>query len=81
MCFSKKQSLPPPVTADPELARQQAEARQANIITKGEAKDRRVADALAKMSGRYGRSSLFTGGAGGAGYAAPQARSLFQTTG
>lgn len=75
MCFSKPKI--PPVQADPELARQQMEARQAAATDRANLKDQRVADAMARLGGRYGRSSLFTGTSGGAGYAAPQARSLF----
>lgn len=77
MCFGKPKP-PPPVVGDPELARQTTEARAAAQAERASAKDKRLADALSRIGGRYGRSSLFTDGAGGAGYAAPAARSLFQ---
>lgn len=79
MCF--KAPKPPAVVADPELAREKADAEANAQATRAANKDSRTETALATMMGRTGRASLFSGGAGGAGFAAPQARSLFTVNG
>lgn len=83
MCGPKKPK-PPPMTdtsVDPELQRQRRQAEEENALIKGEQKDQRTADRLQFLMGRYGRRSLFSGGQGGKGYAAPRGASLFLANG
>lgn len=75
MCF--KAPKPPPVKEDPELARQKLEAKQNAQVERAAAKEARTNDRLLEAMGRSGRSSLFSGGAGGQGFVAATARSLF----
>lgn len=77
MCF--KPPKPKPVAPNPELALQKSDSEAIAQERRSEAKKMRINETIAKMSGYTGRSSLFSGGAGGAGFAAPAARSLFVT--
>ncbi len=79
MCFSAPK--PPPVVEDPELKRQQEEARQQAQQIRSQNKKAATADEIAKQLGKVGRGSLLTGGQGGAGFSAPIARSLLQVAG
>lgn len=82
MCGPKPPRAPSTQTeADPELARQRREAELANAEAKAELKEQRTQDKLALLMGRIGRRSLFSGGQGGQGYAAPRGRSLFLQSG
>lgn len=76
MCFKKPKI--PTVVADPELAAQKEEVKADAQETRAADKETRLNAALSRANGTFGRSSLFTGGAGGAGYAAPAVRSLFE---
>ncbi len=79
MCFGpKKPAAPPPVKGDPELARQVEEERKLRQGDRAASKEARAADIIARLQGRSGRSSLFSGGAGGSGFATPVLRSLFE---
>jgi hypothetical protein len=86
MCFPKPPKPPAASstgssTADPALQRQRIQVEEDNAVIKAENKDARMEDQLALLQGRIGRASLFSGGRGGAGYAAPLGRSLFVTNG
>lgn len=85
MCFKSPKPPPPSTTgqdiADPALQRERAQAEVDASVLKAENKQRRMEDELALLQGRIGRHSLFTGGQGGAGYAAPLGRSLFVQNG
>ena len=74
MCFKKPKA--PKVTPDPELARQREEARRAAAEEREANKRARIDDRLSVLGGSSGRSLLFSQGGGGAGFAAPAARSL-----
>jgi hypothetical protein len=75
MCFKPKK--PPPVLPDTELLAQNEQQKELMLAEKTKAKQRRMEDSLAMLSGTYGRASLLSGSAGGAGFAMPLARSLF----
>jgi hypothetical protein len=75
MCFKKPK--PPVVQADPELERERAEAKQVAREERRANKQSRLEEMLARSGGKFGRSSMFSGSAGGSGFAAPLARSLF----
>lgn len=77
MCGPKVPDPPKPV-ANPELVREREQAERDMAEAKAERKRLRTEDQLAILSGRMGRKSLFTGAQGGAGYAAPLGRSLFE---
>lgn len=79
MCFKKPK--PPKVYADPQLKQQQAAARDDAAALRAADKEARTEAKLAQLSGLMGRGSLLSGGRGGAGFAAPQARSLFTVVG
>jgi hypothetical protein len=71
MCF-KKPKMPAASTeevqAEAEL-KQQREAMQAELATaKAESKDRRMQEAIAKSTGRFGFRSLLSGRKGGQGF-------------
>lgn len=74
MCF-KKPKAPKP-TPNPELARDREEARRLAAEERAAAKRSRIDEQMSVLGGNSGRSLLFTQGGGGAGFAAPQARSL-----
>lgn len=74
MCFKKPKA--PKITPDPELARQREEARRLAAEERQANKEGRISEQLSILGGNSGRSLLFTQGGGGAGFAAPQARSL-----
>jgi len=79
MCFPKAPK-PPPTTdpvLDPELARQRIEIELNTIAQKADAKKRRMEEQLAILSGKIGRKSLFSGGAGGMGFGSVFEQSLF----
>lgn len=80
MCF-KKPPKPPQVFPDPQLREQQKAARDDAAAARAADKQARTEAALARLSGAIGRNSLISGGVGGAGFAAPAARSLFVTVG
>lgn len=67
MCFSAPK--PPPVVEDPELKRQQAEARREAQAIRSQNKEKATAADLTRAMGRVGRGSLISGGQGGAGFA------------
>lgn len=76
MCF--KSPKMPTVVADADLANDKEIASLDLQATRAASKENRLAESLARANGTFGRSSLFSGGAGGMGYATPAARSLFQ---
>jgi len=79
MCF-KKPPKPPKIYADPALKQQQLDVRDDAAAQRAADKESRTEQKLAALSGRMGRGGLLSGGAGGAGYAMPAARSLFVTS-
>lgn len=85
MCFSTPK--PPSANetgqaqANIDVQRQRMAAEEDNAAIKAANKDVRMQDQLALLSGKIGRKSLFSGGQGGKGYAAPQGKSLFVTNG
>ena len=79
MCFSAPK--PPPVIEDPELKAQQQAARDQAAQIRAQNKKTATADEIARQMGKVGRGSLLSGGAGGAGFAAPLARSLLAVRG
>lgn len=76
MCFKKPKI--PAVVVDPELEAQKAEVKADAQETRAADKASRLDAALSRASGSFGRASLFSGGGGGAGFAAPVVRSLFE---
>ena len=66
MCF--KPPKPPPVVEDPELKRQQEEARAQAQEIRSQDKKKATAYQLLQQQGRIGRASLLSGGQGGAGF-------------
>lgn len=81
MCGSKPKPpnpTPDQIAAEKEAAmlrememQRQREIRAANKKT-------RLEYVISQLGARYGRTSLLTGGRGGQGYSAPQARSLLE---
>lgn len=75
MCF--KPPKPPKPVPNPEFTIQRNEAEQMARDTRAANKQARLEQTMQMLSGRVGRVSMFTGSAGGAGFAAPAGRSLF----
>ena len=73
-CFKPKI---PKAVPNPDATIQRMEMEAQGRDTKAANKQARLEATLAGLSGKMGRNSLFTGMGGGAGYAAPLARSLF----
>lgn len=78
MCFKPKK---PKVVEDPELKRQQEEAKAEAQRIRAENKQTATAEEIARQLGRIGRGSLISGSQGGAGFAMPSPRSLLAVAG
>lgn len=79
MCFKKPK---PPVQSaadkalEADLTAQRKEARAEQLRQRAQLKEERFQQELMGVGGGWGRSSLFSGGRGGGGFAAPMVRSL-----
>lgn len=84
MCF--KSPKPPKPTAEQVAA--EADSKQQREAAMAEQRDQRTANkrsrfqlSLQRFGAGYGRASMFTGGAGGAGYGGTSVRSLLSSNG
>lgn len=76
MC-GKKPPKPEKPQPNYELIRETEAQRQVDSTQRAELKRMRLEDRIGRYGNRFGRASLFTGGQGGIGYAAPVARQMF----